>query len=397
MDNAYETSDLLVFSHLRWDFVLQRPQHLMVRHALHRRVFYVEEPVYGVSTSPQFHIRSTPSGVQVVVPYLPEGLEPFETERELARLIDELISEENIRSYNCWYYTPMMLPFTRHLNPGVVIYDCMDELSKFQGAPPQIVKLEAELLKRADLVFTGGQSLYEAKRSKHKNIHPFPSSIDYAHFARARTWVDEPADQAFIPHPRIGFFGVLDERLDRSLLDEVARAKPDWHFVMIGPVVKIDPNSLPKLPNIHYLGKKDYQELPMYIAGWDLAFMPFARNESTRFISPTKTPEFLAAGRPVISTSIRDVVRPYGQEKLVYIADKAPDFIRFAEHAMRERARNPQWLEKVDQFLSGMSWDRTWKKMAELEHDFAILRTRRAPRRRQPLTHESAIASSGIN
>jgi UDP-galactopyranose mutase len=263
----------------------------------------------------------------------------------------------------------MAISFSRHLKPLAVVYDCMDELAAFKGANPIIQQREAELFNCADLVFTGGQSLYEAKRNQHPNVYAFPSSIDTAHFAQCRAKDDtssEPADQANIPHPRLGFFGVIDERMEIDLLSEIAQARPDWHLVIIGPVVKINPETLPKHPNIHYLGGKSYQELPHYIAGWDVALLPFARNESTRFISPTKTPEYLAAGKPVVSTSIRDVVRPYGENGLVQIADTAIDFISAAEVAMNQNSQDSEWLNQVDTFLAQGSWDSTWAHMLQL-------------------------------
>jgi UDP-galactopyranose mutase len=157
---------------------------------------------------------------------------------------------------------------------------------------------------------------------------------------------------------------VLDERFDIDLIEQAAKARPDWQFVLIGPVVKIDPASLPHLDNIHYLGGKDYKELPSYVAGWDVAVIPFAMNESTRYISPTKTPEYLAAGKPVISTPIRDVVSPYGENKLVHIASNAKEFIKCAE-AILKKKNTKSWLNKVDAFLAGNSWDRTWSQMAK--------------------------------
>jgi UDP-galactopyranose mutase len=256
------------------------------------------------------------------------------------------------------------LQFTRHLRPRAVVYDCMDELSAFRGASPLLRGLESELMSRADLVFTGGQSLYEAKRGLHPSVYAFPSSIDAEHFASARDVSEEPADQTGLPHPRLGFFGVVDERFDIGLLDEVARLRPEWQLVIIGPVVKIDPASLPRRDNIHYLGMKSYEELPAYLSGWDVALLPFALNESTRFISPTKTPEYLAAGKPVVSTSIRDVVRPYGQEGLVHIADTPAEFVAACEAALGEDASSRQ--EKVDAFLAQTSWDRTWADMSAL-------------------------------
>jgi UDP-galactopyranose mutase len=243
---------------------------------------------------------------------------------------------------------------------------------------------EAELFSRADLVFTGGQSLYEAKRDQHENVYAFPSSVDVAHFAQARTNKEDPADQANIPHPRLGFFGVIDERMDIELLEGIAEARPDWHLVMIGPVVKIDPASLPRRENIHYLGGKDYKELPAYLAGWDLAMLPFARNESTRFISPTKTPEYLAAGTPVVSTSIRDVVRPYGQEGLVRIADTVEEFVTAALAAMKEDCEASGWLAIVDAFLEQISWDRTWNSMMQLIESALAARMERSIASQQP-------------
>jgi len=263
-----------------------------------------------------------------------------------------------------WYYTPMALPFTRHLKPLAVVYDCMDELSAFAGAPPALRQREAELMKRADIVLTGGQSLYEAKRHLHPQVYPFPSSVDVPHFARARQPQRDPVDQAGIPHPRIGFFGVIDERFDVDLMRDVAALRPDWHFVLLGPVVKINPHTLPQGPNLHYLGSKSYQELPSYMSGWDVAMLPFARNESTQFISPTKTPEYLAAARPVVSTSIRDVVRPYGQQGLARIADTPGDFVAAIDAALHEDAATRQ--VRADAFLSQMSWDLTWTRIRQL-------------------------------
>jgi UDP-galactopyranose mutase len=265
----------------------------------------------------------------------------------------------------------MALSFTRHLIPQAIVYDCMDELSAFKGAPAALREREAEMLSCADVVFTGGRSLYEARRNRHANIHPFPSGIDAPHFAQARNPVEDPKDQAGIPRPRLGYFGVIDERMDTGLLARIAEARPDWHLVMIGPVVKIDPADLPRHPNIHYLGGKDYKQLPAYLAGWDVALMPFAINESTRFISPTKTPEYLAAGKPVVSTPIQDVVTTYGETNLVRIAEAHSDFIKAIETTLKEGAGSPDWLARVDELLAQNSWDKTWLLMMK-ELDRAV-------------------------
>ena len=361
--SASPEPDLICLSHLRWRFVFQRPQHLMTRCARDRRVYFVEEPIVEGAIEPRLE-RDVDSGVTVLVPRLPEGLDDRAAAAVQCRLLEELIAQEQMVDYVLWYYTPMALSCTAHLQPVAIVYDCMDELSAFMGAPALLRAREADLLARASVVFTGGQSLYEAKRHQHGNIHPFPSSVDVAHFARARRIVADPPDQARIGHPRLGFFGVIDERMDLGLVAGVAAARPDWHIVMLGPVVKIDPATLPAAANIHYLGPKSYDELPQYVAGWDVALLPFARNEATRFISPTKTPEYMAAGKPVVSTSIRDVIRPYGQQGLVRIADDVPAFVAACEAALSEDAspRNTQ----ADAFLRHTSWDGTWLRMRRL-------------------------------
>ncbi|MEH2170552.1 MAG: UDP-galactopyranose mutase [Nostoc sp.] len=360
-----DTPDIVCLSHLRWNFVYQRPQHLLSRCAQGKRVFFIEEAVFSEEPLARLDVNEDSNGVVVVVPHLPQGLSEEAINAELQVLINSLFAEHNINKYICWYYTPMAIAFTRHLQPQAVVYDCMDELSAFQGASPTLKNYEAELFRRADLVFTGGQSLYESKVNQHPNVYAFPSSVDVSHFGQARN-LQESEDQAHIPHPRLGFFGVIDERMDIELLAGIAEARPDWHLVIIGPVVKIDLATLPQHENIHYLGGRNYKQLPAYLAGWDLAMLPFARNESTRFISPTKTPEYLAAGRPVVSTSIRDIVRPYGESKLVRIADTVSEFVTAAELAMQEDTPASEWLSRVDVFLEKISWDRTWASMMKL-------------------------------
>lgn len=367
--------DVVCLSHLRWNFVYQRPQHLMSRCAREARVFFVEEPVFEAERKKaSLDLRLDACGVAVATPRLPAGLSLGRIVESQRRLIDRMFAQCTIQDCILWYYTPMALPFTSHIDPLLVVYDCMDELSGFRGAPAELRENEAELLSRAGLVFAGGLSLYEAKARQHHNIHPFPSSIDTAHFARARTIQEIPADERTIPRPRIGFSGVIDERMDLRLVSEISRKRRDWHIVLVGPVAKLNEDELPKEPNIHYLGPKRYEQLPFYMAGWDVAIMPFAHNDSTRYISPTKTPEYLAAGRPVVSTSIRDVVRVYGKQSLVAIADSPEDFAAEIERTLSRR-QDPAWLSKVDRCLATTSWDRTWSSMMELIQNSISSRT----------------------
>jgi UDP-galactopyranose mutase len=375
-------ADVLCFSHLGWDLVFQRPNHLMSRAARDRRVFYIEEP--QPADRPGLSTRIREGGVVVVTPQLPADVVGPARERTLRLLIDALVGSERIERFDLWYYTPLALPWTSHLRAETIVYDCMDELSAFRDAPRELRMLEPELLARADVVFTGGHRLYEAKRRAHPNVHAFPSAVDVAHFRSARSDLMEPADQAALPHPRIGYYGVVDERMDLELVREVALARPNWSIVLVGPIVKIRPDDVPDAANIHWLGPKPYAELPAYLAGWDVATMPFARNEATRFISPTKTPEYLAGGRPVVSTSIADVVRPYGEKGLARIADTPADFIAAVEASLAEDPAPRQ--AAADAFLRNMSWDRTWRAMDDL--------ARKATRRRRVMDQLIGTATS---
>ena len=364
-----EPTTLICFSHLRWNFVFQRPQHLMRRFAREMNVIFWEEPVeVGPKETAYLQVckAEDTANVRVIAPHLPRGMPEDVREAALKRLLDAQISSLHGPLIS-WYYTPMMLSFSRRLDTTVTVFDAMDELSKFKFAPEKLLDLEQELIARADIVFTGGSSLYEAKKGRHDNVHCFPSSVDRAHFCKARARQFDPGDQEDLPRPRLGFFGVIDERLDTELLDTAAKIRPDWSFVMVGPVVKISDEDLPKRHNIHYLGPKTYDQLPAYLSGWDVALMPFAMNESTKFISPTKTPEYLAGGRPVVSTPIPDVVRHYGKLEGVEIASSPEEFVAACDRAL-DLSRNTEsgWLAHADIVLSATSWDTTQARMASL-------------------------------
>ena len=387
---AASTRPIVCLSHLRWDFVFQRPQHLMSRFAAAGSVIFVEEPLEGPTSG--LDSRTTAEGVTVLVPRLPARGSQDESDTVLESLLNDYLERHEIADYVLWYLTPMALRFTRSLKPRAVAYDCMDELSAFAGAPRELVELEAELLRRSDVVFTGGRSLYEAKRGRHDNVHLFPSSVDLEHFFRARLECDEPVDQAHLGRPRIGYFGVIDERLDLELLAAVADARPAWQLVMVGPRAKIDERDVPRRPNISYLGMKSYDELPSYLAGWDVAMLPFALNAATEHISPTKTPEYLAGGKPVVSTPVRDVVDPYGIEGLIEIASTSEEFVAAIERWLSEGMT--ETLPAVDAFLAGMSWDRTYERMAQLVEESARIPSQR--RAGRPTHFDFLVVGAGF-
>jgi UDP-galactopyranose mutase len=361
---------IVAFSHLRWNFVYQRPQHLLSRLAAIHPVFFIEEPELD-GDGPVRWERSTPQpNVVVLRPRTPIPLPGFNAEQlaALAPLIADLATELKDRQLVAWLYTPLALPLAQALGPDLMVYDCMDELSLFLGAPPELLSREAALLEYADVMFTGGPSLYRAKQARHPNVHCFPSSVDAGHFRSARNGSSgavEAEDQAGLPHPRLGFYGVIDERLDIKLLDFVAECRPEWQIVLVGPVVKIDPAALPRRPNIHYFGQRSYDDLPRYLVGWEVCLLPFALNDATRFISPTKTLEYMAAERPIVSTPITDVAEPYGD--VVYLGATPEQFLGACDAALgasaEERARRVSRMREV---LAGTSWTVTVAAMEKL-------------------------------
>jgi glycosyltransferase involved in cell wall biosynthesis len=356
---------LVVFSHLRWDFVYQRPQHVMSRLARRHPILFVEEPVPGPGAASLECATPLPN-LEVIRPRTPLDAAGFDTAQLdlIVSPLQALLQARGISRHVAWLYTPMALPLASRLAPDRIVYDCMDDLSSFLGAPQALRQHEGALLRAADVVFTGGPSLYRARRDRHHAVYCFPSSVDRAHFARARVLPSHPAQDA-IARPRLGYFGVIDERMDLPLLAALADARKDWQLVMVGPAVKVDVERLPKRANIHWLGQRAYEELPRFLAGWDVCLLPFALNHATRYISPTKTPEYLAAGRPVVSTALTDVADVY--HDTVRIARDADAFIAHCEAALTESESTRQRREaRADQLLSSMSWDRTVEAMRSI-------------------------------
>jgi protoporphyrinogen oxidase/glycosyltransferase involved in cell wall biosynthesis len=365
---------ILVFSHLRWDFVFQRPQQVLSRLAQHYRVFFFEEPIAGCSQL-QLQVSEPLPNVRVGRPHSPVASQGFHDDQIpiLRPLLHGWMEREQIDDYAVWFYSPMALPLMQDLRPRVVVYDCMDELAAFANAPRQLLQRESALLKTADVVFTGGPSLYRAKRDRHASVHCFPSSVDAAHFSQARDGTSDHPLQSALPRPRLGYFGVIDERLDLGLIAALADARPHWQIAMVGPHAKLDPAVLPRRPNIHYFGQQPYGDLPRFVAGWDVCLQPFALNDATRFISPTKTLEYMAAERPIVSTPITDVVEPYGE--LVYVADGAAAFVAACERALHaDPAETRQRIAGMRRTLARTSWDLTAEGMRRLLEDTAHAR-----------------------
>ncbi len=366
---------VIVFSHLRWDFVFQRPQQILSRLARTNPIYFVEEPVHDTVTS--LEIFQPVSNVFVCRPHTPVSAVGFHDAQipAVRALVEQLVFERKLEKSIVWFYSPMALPLIHGLSPAAVVYDCMDELSAFLNAPKQLIQREHALFKIADLVFAGGSSLYQAKSSEHPCVHYFPSSVDVAHFAQARARNFQHVEQESLPRPRLGFYGVIDERIDLKLIAQVAAARPDWQIVMVGPVVKIDPTLLPLADNIHYSGQRSYAELPQFLAGWDVCLLPFALNQATRFISPTKTLEYMAGHQPIVGTPIVDVVQAHGD--VVRVASGPRAFVAACDAALSETdAQRRRLISLMDATLATTSWDATVDAMRDL---LAAAARRRSP------------------
>jgi len=357
---------LIVFSHLRWNFVYQRPQHLLSRLAQHYPVLFVEEPLPGGQGPARLECSQVATHVTVARPHTGIDASGFHDDQlpVLRGLIADHLRDELITDCIAWFYTPMALPLLDELDPRAVVFDCMDDLSALADAPKQLRQREAALLTAADLVLAGGPSLYDAKRALHHNVICLPSAVDAQHFApqiaasRLDAMLQAEQIQGRIPGPRLGFFGVIDERVDLGLLDAIAQAEPDWQIVMVGPVVKIDPATLPQRPNIHWLGQQPYALLPQLVADWDVCLLPYAMNEATRFISPTKTLEYMAAEKPIVSTAVHDVVAMYGD--VVRIGHDLPSFIDCCHWALSETGfKRAERIGDMLATVSRFSWDNT--------------------------------------
>jgi UDP-galactopyranose mutase len=394
---------ILCFSNLRWDGVLQRPQHLMTRLATSSRVIFWEAPRHiGPGVIATLEVRRCPdSGVTVMTPLLSSELRADVVRETLKRLLDAEVA--CLRGpVQRWYYTPMMLPFSEHVAAECVVYDYMDRSVDFWHAPAELQALEQRLLDEADLVFTGGNSQDAARLAHHANLHHVPSGVDVAHFARARDEGEIPPDQADIPGPRFGFFGVIDERMDLDLIAALADARPDHALVMVGPIARIDPETLPRRANLHYLGRRGYAELPDYLRGWDVALVPFSMNAATRFISPSKIPGYLAAGRPVVTTPIAEVARTYGGLAGVWVADSTAAFIAACDGALAQSRDPARWQAQADRLLAEASWDRIFAQVqavvAQAIDDRRQVRSASAaaPRSALPARYDVMVVGAGF-
>ncbi len=333
---------ILVHSHLRWDWVWQRPQQFLSRLSENHPILFVEEPWFVdyliESETTVWQAEKFPN-ITVVRPHFPEAWKKDRAriDAERRKTVDELLAGPLGDTFSepvQWFYDPMaVIPFGGQMNEIANIYDCMDQLSQFRGAPAELVRRERLLLELADVVFAGGPKIHQAKVLHNENCHSYGCGVEIAHFGKARRpETPIPDDVAHLQGPVLGFFGCVDERMDYELLAKMAAAHPEWQIVIIGPAIKVDPEQFPQRENIHWLGAREYQQLPGYVKAFDVCLMPFAINEATEFINPTKALEYMATGTPIVSTAIEDVVLQFSD--VVQIADSHEEFIAFCERTI---------------------------------------------------------------
>jgi glycosyltransferase involved in cell wall biosynthesis len=373
-----ETYDLVVHSHLRWDGVFQRPHHIISRMARQHRVAFIEEPIFlEGSSGVRLETRLAPPNITVVQPFLPPQSEflpavSAENQRLNHELVENFLARAGFQDVVRWHYAPMAIYLAGACSECTVVYDCMDELSAFKGAPPELIDCEQELMRQADVMFTGGRSMHENKRAHHLNIYRFDSGVDVDHFQQATlpdTLVPDDADE--LPHPIIGYYGVIDERMDLEAIRLMAEREPSWQILLIGPVTKIDPATLPQAPNIHYTGQRSYEDLPGYLKAFDVCLVPFADNPATRYLSPTKTLEYFAGMRPVVSSPVQDVVDHYAE--IVRIARSPEEYVAQVRAALTHD--NRELLHRGLEQAQRHTWDSIVSQISDLV-DQAIQRAR---------------------
>ena len=351
----------VVHSHLRWNFVWQRPQQILSRLARDHRILFIEEPL-DTLTAASLELSEPYPNVVRAVPLLPRAAQlSVEQQYDLIlpilrrALREEPLLAGRFERFVQWFYSPMPAPCTlTRLDAAAVVYDCMDELASFRYAPADIAQREQLLLTQADVVFTGGYQLYQAKSQHHANVHFYGCGVDVQHFGQARSdALAVPDEIAHLPKPVLGYFGVVDERLDYDLLALLAASFPHASIVMVGPLAKVDTEQLAHAANIHWLGQRAYAELPALVKGFDVCLMPFAMNAATRYINPTKTLEYMAAGKPIVSTAVPDVVRNF--TPIVAVAHSAHEFVAEVADALRQTdgAQIQQGIARAE----GAGWD----------------------------------------
>jgi glycosyltransferase involved in cell wall biosynthesis len=382
---------IIVHCHLRWEGVWQRPQQFLSRLSKRHEILFVEGPLLHDSNEPpHYTLKSAPEHPAITIMQTHFPSSRFQdgqwVDEKRLELLKEALNGPLKGKFNRpiqWFYDPMAAPaHMGKVNDIAIVYDCMDELSQFRFAPPEIITRERQLLANADVVFAGGRKMCESKSRYNRNCHFYGCGVDVKHFSRARLPETQiPEDVSFGEGQLVlGYFGVVDERLDYDLIAKLADANASWHIAMIGPTCKVDPAALPQRPNIHWLGRREYAQLPEYTKGFDVSLMPFALNEATEYINPTKALEYMATGRPIVSTAVPDVVSNFNT--VVKIARTPEEFVEMCSTECLEpdeaavargiqMAADNQW-DSIVQKLEGHIDDALKKKTGEVKPESAV-------------------------
>jgi glycosyltransferase involved in cell wall biosynthesis len=377
---------IIVHCHLRWEGVWQRPQQFLSRLSQRHPILFIEGPIlHDKNEAPTFELLPVAQYPNVTVMRTHFPASRFQNgawvDAERLRLLKEAMNGPLKGRFECavqWFYDPMAAPcFIGKIGERAVVYDCMDELSQFKFAPPEIVAREKVLLASADVVFAGGRKMWLSKSRHNDNAHFYGCGVDVQHFAKARLAETElPADVANLKRPILGYFGVVDERLDYDLIAKLADADPNWQIVMVGPTAKVNPDDLPKRANIHWLGRREYAQLPNYTKAFDVCLMPFALNEATEYINPTKALEYMATGRPIVSTAVPDVVSNFSEAVNVAISQDC--FVEMCVRALS--APDEEAIQRGIEMANNNQWDAI---VAKLEGHIEDVFKKKAATRKQ--------------
>ncbi len=353
---------IVCFSDISWNVKFQRPHQLFSQAKRINIIIFIEKPLLQRSGKPNHFISRVSDNILILTPVITDE-DPESTIHEtVEQLLTEKLKSHNTTEYICWYYSPKAINYSQKLTPKLIIFDCMDECCGYEGADTEVNESEKKLLEVTDLVFTGGRSLCNAKKLLHKNVHLFPDSIDYERF-NGNT---KQAKKNIIKKPaaKIGYFGVIDERLDLNLLDKIAANKPKWKFEIAGPIVENMHGKLPERKNITFTGDIRDEEIPSIIGEWDAAILPYSKNNSTENTAPSRLLVYFAANKNIVSTSINDIVHYFGENGMVRIADEPDDFVKALEAAIKYKPE-AEWQKKVDSIIRKTTWEKTWNGMSK--------------------------------
>lgn len=372
---SHQRKRIVCLSSTRWSFLWQRPQQIMSRLCARHDILYVDPP-FPVAEEQVRGISNDESGTLIVknLQTINDALQifrPLEISRfsypdldsnELLKMNQELLQCQIQKALFqlgwqhplLWLYDPRNVNLVDQLNPCGVIYDCVDSFRSFSWSHPHVSIWEEALVDRADVVLATSRALYQERLRKNRYTFLVPNAADYKHFSPWQGY-EKPADITAISRPRLGFIGAIYEWVDLELLQVIADKSPAWNLVLIGP--KQHGLQLPERSNIHWLGQRGYAELPAYVHSFDVALIPFLVNETTQHANPIKFWEYLAAGKPVVSTLLPEIPDVPG---VVWRSENHSMFCNHCAQAL-ELVQHPLSRNKIITKARAIAYANSWE------------------------------------